>query len=163
MTNEESILVEQLFPALNMDEKSRNFFLNLLLNSIELKNSKYVYRDSSPKEFDMVFMHLNDEGSIIRFDGAISNGEENKMVYGTVEIRDGKYFVTSNVYRLFELVFGDDKEYRVYDEYEVKDGKTFRTSSYNGIWPKTEEITLKSDEEMEEYLLLKVGRGKGRL
>jgi len=164
MTNEDKILVEQYFPAQNLDENDRNFYLNLLLHSKELTSSDYNFRDSSPSNYDFVFMSLNDEGSIVRFDGAITNGEENKLMYGAILRRGEKYYIFSDVYRLFELVFGDDKEYRVTDEFSFKDGSVTRKSSYGTASSTVSKVTLKTDEEMEEYLQGKIGsRKKGRL
>lgn len=162
MTSEEEVLIEQYFPFFNMDEKNRTFYLNLLLNSKDLTDSEYNFKKSSPSNYDLVFMSFKNEGSVVKFDGAISNGEENKLMYGAIIKKGEKFYVFSNVYRLFELIFGDDKEYVVVDEFTFKDDKVFRRSAYNGKKGIKKEIKLKTPEEMTEYYQRKIGKTRNR-
>ena len=162
MTNEEEIILEQYFPSINLDKEGRDFYLNLILNSKELTDSKYNFKETSTSSYEIVFMHLKNEGSIVRFDGAITNGEESKLINGAIIEKGNKHYVFSNVYRLFELVTGNDKEYKVTDEFKEKDGRITRRTIYESGEYFEADITLKTPEEMEEYYKGKIGKKLNR-
>jgi serine/threonine-protein kinase RIO1 len=162
MSKEEEVLIEQLFPCSNMNKEDRNFYLNLIINSKELTDSIYNYTSASPTKYDLVFLTLQNEGSIVRFNGAISNGEENKMYYGVILNKDDKYYIHSNFYRLFDLVFGSEKEYSSTDQFTFKKNKVERRTIYKNNKSFKAYVNLKSDEEMENYLRSKIGNTRKR-
>ena len=156
MTYDQEILLEQYFPYTNMDEQDRTFYLNLLLSSQELSSSDYNLSETSPSRYDIVCMTLNNEGVMVRFNGAISNGEENKLIDGIIFKRRSGYCIFSNVYRLSEKVF-ENKEYRTIDEFSFKDEIVKRKSAYNEMFKKPVVIQLKTPGEMEEFYQSKLG------
>lgn len=158
MTSEEEVLLEQYYSYKNMDIKTRDFCINLILNSKELTDSEYNYSLSSSSKYDLVFITLSNENGLIKFDGAISNGIENKIIYGSIAKKRNKYYVDNNVYRMFELVIPGDRDYRVTDEFKIKDGVVVRKSLYDdGRYFETN-IELNSDEEMELFYRNKIGK-----
>jgi hypothetical protein len=162
MTNSEEILIEQYFPYMNMEKEQRDFYINLLLNSKEVTDSEFNLNSYSSPQYDLVFISLKNDGKLIRFDGAISNGEENKLIEGAIIRRGNKYFVFSNLFRLFELVHDDKKEYDVIDEFRFKDGGVLRKTTYSDKRYFESTVTLKSSDELEEYYRKKIGMTKER-
>ena len=162
MTNEEEVILEQYFRSQNLDKQNRDFYLNLILNSKELTESEFNYTSTSPSKYDLVFISLNNEGSIVRFDGAVSNGEENKLFYGAILRKGNKYVICADFYRLFDLIFGDDKEYRIVEEFKFKEDSVLRRTTYGDKRYFESDITLKTPEEMEEYYKGKIGVARKR-
>ena len=158
MTHYEEIILEQYFRSQNLDKEGRDFYLNLFLNSKELTDSIFNFTKSSPSQYDLVFLSLNNEGSIVKFDGSVTNGEENKLIYGFITRRGNKYIIHADFYRLHELIFGHDKEYSMVESFTFgDDDKVTRRTTYGDKRHFKSEIQLKTDEDMEEYYKGKVG------
>lgn len=156
MNEEEKILLEEYFPATNMSEADRAFYLKLLFASKELTESDYNYGENAPSCYDFVAMTLNNQGPIVSFDGSITNGKENKLMYGAITCNKNTYFIYSNLYRLNHEV-PDVKEYQVTDEYVFGDEEIIRRSQCNGRPVEPVLVTLMSDEELIEYFRDKIG------
>ena len=58
MTHYEEIILEQYFRSQNLDKEGRDFYLNLFLNSKELTDSIFNFTNSSPSQYDLVFLSL---------------------------------------------------------------------------------------------------------
>lgn len=157
MTSDEEVLVEQYFKCKNMDETSRNFFINLILNSKELTDSEFNISVNSNSSYDLVYLTLKNERDYISFSGAISNKEENKVISGAILIEGNNYCIYTDVHRFVETLSDRDKDYHVTDEFIFDGSSVLRKSTYNNQKYYETNITLKTDEEMESYYKNKIG------
>ncbi len=158
MTHEEEVLLEQYYQYINMDKTSRNFYINLILNSKELTNSEFNLRSDSPSSYDLVILRLNNEGCIVTFECAISNGEENKFINGIISRKRNNYSIYMFVHRLNDLVSTSLKDYHVTDKFVFNNNTVLRKSSYSNQKYFETNIVLKTDEEMESYYRSKIGK-----
>ena len=156
MTEEEKVLLEQYFPMTNMGEADRAFYLKLLFASKELTDSDYNYGEDAPSCYDFVVMTLNNQGPLVSFEGSISNGKENKLMYGSILCNKNTFFIYTNIYRLSHEV-PDVREYQVVDEFVFGDEEITRKSNSNGHPEEPLKVTLMSDEELIEYYKEKIG------
>lgn len=160
MTEEEKILLEQYFPATNMSDADRAFFLKLLFASKELTESDYNEGEKAPSCYDFVAMALDNIGPMINFDGYISNGVENKLMYGSIMPNKNRYLIISNLFRISPEVKGI-KAYTVTDEFVFEDDDIVRNSNCNARPVEPVRITLMTDEELIAYYREKIGPIKG--
>ncbi len=156
MTSEEEVLLEQFFSYRNMDKTSRNFYINLILNLKELTDSEFNQKNS-PSTYDLVYLNLNNEGRTIRFEGASSNGIENRSINGYILKEKNGYIIYSDIYRFIDSESDEDKMFHVTDEFIFKDNEVLRKSSYKNGKEFASHIKLRSDEEMESYFKSKIG------
>lgn len=129
-TNDEEIILEQYFPYHNMGLEERDYYLNLLLYTKDISDSDILVREESVSSFEIVTMTLNKIQNTITFNGAISNGEENKWVDGIINRYGNIYGVCSNVHRLSDFIDEDEKDYKVTDKFILKNDKLYRKSNY---------------------------------
>ena len=163
MSDEEEVLLEQYYINKGLNKNERDFYINLLLNSKELTESEFNYSSQSSSKYDLVFITLENKGHYVTFYGAISNGEENKIIDGSIIKRGNKFLVINNIYRLFELLSDDEKEYNVVDIFRFKNGQLKRNTKYADERVFDADIELKTQEEMIDYYRSKINPDKGRL
>lgn len=115
----DEIIFESHFQSENMDAEERNLCLWLLNNSQEVQDSPR--RLNSDKPFNLVTMYLLKEDGVIGFSGAISNGDENKWIDGTITDRPSfsgtSKFIKCKVHRLADTVLDQDKDYYLEEEF----------------------------------------------
>lgn len=127
--NEDEILLEQYFQTKNMSVDARNLCLYFIDKSKELDGS--INTGNVGRKYDIVNMSFNRIDNTINFSGFISNGEENKYLDGKInKVNDG-YFLHCNVYRLYEYLDDDERDYTYSEVFELKSDKIFRCTFYN--------------------------------
>ena len=151
MTDNEEVLLEQLFGSRNINKSQRDFYINLILHSKELQDSEFGCDESSPREYDLVFLSLVGEGKKVSFNGAISNGVENKWITGHVISTKRKHLLKTSVDRLSEMVPDSEKSYDYFEIFEFDKDDIKRTTTYSDGRVSTSKITMKTFNEMEEY------------
>ena len=169
MNYKDEIVFEQYFSYINMNKDMRNFYINLLLHTKDIEESEVRLNNTSECKYDLLFLHLNREAfNEIRFDGAVSNSSENRMIFGNIVRVRNKYYVKTNVYRFSDFLTDDNKEYSVLDEFVFKDDKVTRKSRYDRtLSPSTynsdffeAEIELLDDLQLDDYLVDKCNQLK---
>ena len=127
--NEDEILLEQYFQSNNMSKDARNLCLYFIDKSKELDGS--INTANVGRKYDIVNMNLSRCDKTITFSGFISNGEENKYLDGKInKVNDG-YYLNCNVYRLYEYLDDDERDYTYSEVFESKSDKLFRCTFYN--------------------------------
>jgi hypothetical protein len=129
MVYEDEIIFEQYFPSENMNEDTRNLCLSLIGQSKEFTDSPKVVDNSEP--FDFVSMSLNKRNNIVTFNGFISNGIENKFLDGRIVKSNNCYFLKTNVYRLYEYLDDDERQYSLDEKFELLDDCLVRKTLYS--------------------------------
>ncbi len=152
--NEDEILMEHYFPYENISIDMRNMCLFLIDSSKEVKSSPRV--GNSERPFDVVSMHFRRESNHVAFNGFISNGEENKFLDGRIGYSDNKYFMYTNVYRLYEYLDDDDRDYNLFETFELDGEDTIRISEYNDGIKYIEKIDPINTSEADYYYDQKV-------
>lgn len=156
MTHNELLSFEQYFKYKFLTVDEGDYFLDILRHTKDITDSDIVISNDSDNIFDIVFMTLSKEvNGKVSFNGAISNGNENKYIDGLIEKKNNKVYVISDVYRLHENVNDEDKRYSVVDYFSFTSNKVNRRSEYVG--GNKSSITLKifDHDSLEEYKLLK--------
>lgn len=152
MNYKDEIFFEQYFPYQNMNRDDRNFYINLILHTKDVSESEILLNDNSSSKYDLLFLNLSRESyDRVRFDGGISNENENRMIYGDIIKAGNKYFVKTFVYRFNDSLLDDNKEYYVTDEFVFKNDRVYRRSKYIKEYYESE-IDLFGEMELEEYL-----------
>ena len=151
MNYKDEILFEQYFSYKGMTRDQRNFYINLLLHTKEIESSEVYLNNNSSSKYDLQFLNLSEEDYVIKFDGAISNESENRMIFGDIINMGNKLFVRMNIYRCNDLIYGDNKEYSVIDEFVFKNERIIRKSRYDSGYFEAE-VDLFTEMETEEYL-----------
>ena len=127
--NEDEILLEQYFQTKNMSTDARNLCLYFIDKSKELDGS--INTANVGKKYDLVNMNLNRIGNSITFKGFASNGEENKYLDGNIKKVNNGYYLDCSVYRLYEYLEDDDRDYRYSEYFDSKDDKLIRCTFYH--------------------------------
>ena len=157
------ILSEEFFPYMDMTIEERNFYLNLLLHTKEISDSQNNVSNNSNTSYDIEYLNLvyilgkkNKENSLIKFEGTITNKDENRIIRGRIFKNKNTFTVKTYFYRTSGYIEEDDSDYLVIDEFNISKDKTTRISMYED---KTfeEEVTLSTESEIEDYIISKVG------
>ena len=160
MTEEEKILLEEYFPMKNMNEDDRAFYLKMLFAIKELTDSDFNL-GNSPSQYDFTLMTLNNSGPYVSLDGCITNGVENKLMYGSIIRKNNTYFIVSNYSRLSSEVT-DVKNYTVTDNFIFNPGGVIRESCCQARPEDPVKVTFMTNEELIEYFREKIGVTRGR-
>ena len=104
-----------------MSQDTRNLCLSLINESKELTDSPRVVDKHEP--FEIVSINIRKEKEIVSFNGFISNSIENKVLDGRIVYSNGKYYIKTNVYRLYEYLDEDERDYNLEEEFELLDDK----------------------------------------
>lgn len=161
-TSEEEIILEQYFPYHNMDLEERDYYLNLLLHTKDISDSAVLISEDSKSTFEIVNMVLKKAPEFITFNGAITNGEENRWIDGIIIKKGNSYAVISNVYRFAEFLREDDRDYSVTDKFTFKGDMLYRKTGYaSGKYFESEFDTYSLDP-VEELLKSKLVKGKNK-
>ena len=107
------------------------FYFQMLRQTKDFSDSKHTLNDGDCTKFEMVFMNLGKDGDNITFNGAVSNGVENRCVNGVIKQKGKRYYVLSQVYRMHELVLEDIKEYYVYDTFKRIKDRLYQETIYD--------------------------------
>ena len=161
-TSEEEIILEQYFPYHNMDVEERDYYLNLLLHTKDISDSAVLISEDSKSTFEIVNMVLKKTPEFITFNGATTNGEENRWVDGIIIKKGNSYAVISNVYRFAELLREDDKDYSVTDKFTFKGDKLYRKTGYASARYFESEFDTYSLDPVEELLKSKLAKEKSK-
>ena len=161
MSNTDEILMEQYFRYINMNRNKRNFFLNLIMITKDICDSDVMTNSHDISSYDILFLNFINNNGVIVFDGGATNGYTNKLIHGSIVQRANKFCVSTNVYICNDFILDyDKKEYHVTDEFVFKDNKVVRRSRYDdGVYSESE-VSLLSNEEMENYLQTKCNEMK---
>ena len=169
MNYKDEIIFEQYFTYRNMNKDMRDFYINLLLHSKDISESEVLLNTHSESKYDLLFLHLiREKINEVRFDGAVANNSENRMVYGNIIKINNKYFVKTNVYRFCDSLSDDNKEYSIIDEFIFKEDRVIRRSRYDRTLSVSEydsdyyedEIELFDDLQLSDYLVDKCNQLK---
>lgn len=117
---DESIPLEQLY-----------FYFQMLRQTKDFCDSKHTVSEEETTKFEMVFMSLHQDGENITFNGAVSNGIENRCVDGVIKQKGKRYYVLTHVYRLHQSVPENIKEYYVYDTFKRIKDKLYQETIYD--------------------------------
>lgn len=158
MDYEDEIIFEENFPSENMNIDVRNLCLALIGNSKELTASPRVVDPSEP--FDIVTMHLNKKNNIVFFNGLISSKVENKFIDGKIYVVNGKYYIKTNVYRLYEYLEDDDRDYNLEEEFELLDDSLIRRTVYSDGNFFNETLEPLTDIDIDNFIEEKVRKLK---
>ena len=169
MNYKDEIIFEQYFTYRNMNKDMRDFYINLLLHTKDISESEVLLNTRSESKYDLLFLHLMREKiNEVRFDGAVANNSENRMVYGNIIKINNKYFVKTNVYRFCDSLSDDNKEYSIIDEFIFKEDRVIRKSRYDRTLSVSDydsdyyedEIELYDDLQLSDYLVDKCNQLK---
>ncbi|NLC48011.1 MAG: hypothetical protein GX758_01445 [Tenericutes bacterium] len=156
MTYEENIIFEQYFQYKNLTSEEGDYYLDILRHIKDICDSDIRVSSEGSSVFDIVFMSIIKESNgKVTFNGAVSNGEENKCVDGLIEKIKNKTYVMTEVYRLHPSLEDEEKIYSTVDYFSFTSNKVNRRSEYVG--GNKSSITLKifDHDSLEEYKLLK--------
>ena len=156
MDYEDEILIEQYFPAENMNDNTRNLCLSLINQSKEVTDSPRCIKSDEP--FDIVSMNLYKKGNMVSFNGFISNGKENKILDGRMATSNGKYYVKTNVYRLYEFLEEEERDYNLEEEFEFTDKALIRKTMYSDGKFFYEELEPLTEIDIDGFIEEKVRR-----
>ena len=151
MNYEDEILLEQYFTSKKLNRDQRNFCINILLHTKDVSSSEVLLNSKSSCKYDLLFLNLSKEEGYVKFDGAVDNNDENRMIYGQIVTRGNKVFVQTNIYRCSDIVLDENKEYVVIDEFVFKDDRVIRKSRYDNSYCE-DEVELYTEMQIEEYL-----------
>ena len=143
-TSEEEIILEQYFPYHNMDVEERDYYLNLLLHTKDISDSAVLISEDSKSTFEIVNMVLKKTPEFITFNGATTNGEENRWVDGKITL-DGKPI-----------------DYSVTDKFTFKGDKLYRKTGYASARYFESEFDTYSLDPVEELLKSKLAKEKSK-
>ena len=147
--DEDELLLEEYFQYTNMSIDARNICLYILSKSKELDGS--VNAANKFKKFDLVNMSLKRNGGVIKFNGFASNGEENKFLEGKIKKVDNCFALETNVYRLYEYLDDDERDYYYSELFSpTKDGLNRVTIYNDGTMYKDVIYHLKKDDTSEK-------------
>ena len=133
LTSEESYVFHYYVSCeCDISVEEKRFYIQMVRQTQEFMDTKQTMLLEGPSNFKIIFMHFkHDEDNNILFDGAISNGEENRCVDGVIKKKDNKYHVFTYVYRLHQSVPENIKKYYVYDTFKTVKNGLIRTSIYD--------------------------------
>lgn len=116
--------------GISVEEK--RFYIQMLRQTQDFMDSKQDLLLNGPTSFKIIFMHFkNDEEGNILFNGAISNGEENRCVDGVIKHKGKRYYVLNHVHRLGEDFPEWMKEYYVYDTFKTIEDRWYQETIYD--------------------------------
>ena len=161
MTYEENIIFEQYFQYKNLTSEEGDYYLDILRHIKDICDSDIRVSSEGSSIFDMVFMSIIKESNgKVTFNGAVSNGEENKCIDGLIEKIKNKTYVMTEVYRLHPSLDGEEKKYSTVDYFSFSSNSVKRKSCYSNN--RKSEVTLKPFDmnSLEEYKISKVEEHK---
>ena len=161
MTYEENIIFEQYFQYKNLTPEEGDYYLDILRHIKDICDSDIRVSSEGSSIFDIVFMSIIKESNgRVTFNGAVSNGEENKCIDGLIEKIKNKTYVMTEVYRLHPSLEDEEKMYSTVDYFSFSPNSVKRKSYYSNNG-KSEVILKPFDKNsLEEYKLSKVEEHK---
>lgn len=133
MTTEDKMILEQYIQYEGISEEKADKCLDILRHSQDIMDSSKTVSDKGPSSFDIVVMSFKatDNDDVVTFNGAISNGNENKWLDGRIEAIANKALVVANVRRLHPSLSEKDKDYKFFELYSFKDKEVHCEASYS--------------------------------
>lgn len=132
LTVSEAMTFEKYFScdeSIPLDE--RYLYFQMLRQTKDFMDSKHTISDEDSTRFEMVLMNLHKEGNDITFNGAISNGVENRWVDGIIKQNGKRHYILTHVFRLHQSVPESIKEYYVYDTYKRIQDRLYQETIYD--------------------------------
>ena len=133
LTSEESYVFHYYVSCeCDISVEEKKFYIQMLRQTQDFMDTKQTMLLEGPSNFKIIFMHFkHDEDNNILFDGAISNGEENRCVNGVIKQKGKRYYVLNHVYRLGLEVPNWIKEYDVYDTFKTIEDRWYQETIYD--------------------------------
>ena len=110
------------------------FYFQLLRQTKDFMDSKHVMSAADSTRFEMVFMNVHRDGENINFNGAVTNGVENRYVDGVIKTKGKRYYVLTHVYRMNQEIPENIKEYYVYDTFKRIKDNLYQETIYDESW-----------------------------
>ena len=146
----DTILDEQRFPYEGMNIEQRNYYLNIIRNCKDIKDSEHKIDGESVCQ--ILELSFKKKDSHVAINGLLSIGtdnvRENRCIEGLIFMESNNVIVDYHITRL--CVGSVPTEYTVLDEFKLCDGKLMRNSFYNYDMKKIE--TEIDDEIMKGRL-----------
>lgn len=153
---EEEMLLRDVISCDNMDIKTRDICVNLLLNTKEMSDSEYILPDKTSEKYKIYGLNLISDGYKILFNGIVFNLNENRFIDGEIYRKQNKYYVSMNIARLNLCIEEDNKDFSTCDIFNVKEDHILRKTGYaqTGTYFE-EELPLFDDNKLyDEYKLM---------
>lgn len=144
-------LFEKYFKGVNITADKRNYCYMILNNIREVVNSRYVakYQSNRFELGSMTFGRLDYDKYF--FNGVISNGEESKVVDGTITIGENGIKVDTNFYRFYEFLEDDERFYSTEDRFIQGANGCLRVTRYSDCREFAEPAEILKGEDAAEY------------
>lgn len=178
----DEILLEGYFQYKNMTINERNFCINVLLHTKDVRDSETYVGKFPCSIYDLLFMSFSkDEDGNYNFEGATYSDFENRMVKGVISREGNRYNVLTHVYRCSDYLYDEDdgvvreydlgvdartrlnnkKEYTVTDVFMFKNDKVRVVSKYEDFSEIFDaEVEFLDDLELDEYFDNKIKKLK---
>ncbi|MGM9877209.1 MAG: hypothetical protein ACI33S_01040 [Bacilli bacterium] len=161
---DEEILLEQYITYNNMSKTTRDMCMHLISNIKEVTDSEVVISGNNQRSYSIVSMNFNSDGYVIKFNGFLTNEDENRFIDGTIVRKANNYYVNTNIYRLDEFLDDEDRDYSTHEVFTIKDDKILRKTLYKpAIGYFEEELPLFDDIQLYNYYYQKIGKNDKKI
>lgn len=160
MTREDRILYEIYFGYQGLSDEEGDYYIDIIRHTKEVTDSEFNIGNPETTAYDIITMSLKKlENGEVGFNGAISNGNENKCLEGVIKKIGNRVFVTSELLSLHPSI-ENRKPYDVTDYFTFKGSQVLRKTSYpDGKYVET--IMEPFDkEDLESYIQSKADHMK---
>lgn len=131
MTMEDRILYEIYFGYQGLSNEEGDYYIDIIRHTKEVTDSEVNVDPLDSTAYDLVMMNLTKlETGEVSFNGAISNGNENKCLEGVIKKIGDRVFVTSKLVSLHPSI-PEKKPYDVIDYFTFKGKNVLRKTSYS--------------------------------
>ena len=130
MTRDDRILYETYFGYQGLSDEEGDYYIDIIRHTKEVTDSEVNVGSPDSTAYDLVMMSLKKlETGEVGFNGAISNGNENKCLEGVIKKIGDRVFVTSELISLHPSI-EEKKPYDVTDYFTFKGKQVLRKTSY---------------------------------
>ena len=130
MTREDRILYEIYFGYKGLSEEEGDYYIDIIRHTKEVTDSEVNVGNPSTTAYDLVVMNLKKlETGEVGFNGAISNGTENKCLEGVIKKIGDRVYVTSSLVSLHPSI-EERNPYDVTYYFTFKGSQVLRKTSY---------------------------------
>lgn len=160
MTREDRILYEIYFGYQGLSDEEGDYYIDIIRHTKEVTDSEFNVGNPETIAYDIITMSLKKlENGEVSFNGAISNGNENKCLEGVIKKIGNRVFVTSELLSLHPEV-ENRKPYDVTDYFTFKGSQVLRKTSYtDGKYVETIMEPF-NKEDLESYIQSKADHMK---
>ena len=115
----------------DISAEEKRFYIQMLRQTQDFMDTKQTEFLVGTTSFKIILMHFkhDDDGNIL-FNGAISNGNENRCVDGVIKQKGKRYYVLNHVYRMGIEVPEWIKDYCTYDTFKTIQDRWYQESYY---------------------------------